>query len=647
MIIILLLLLVISILPAIQSFGLQYNDNDIKIYNKTKDRITILKQIGSVGTYEEYINSREDKSYFIQKISDTLKRTDTPLVIVFVELDLVYELTDELALYNETLGFVGYNSIIYEVSGVEPDDLKDIIKNYWQSGYNVTGAVLIGDLPAEWFHHENDFYGPSEFPCDLFFMDLDGTWTDTDDDKMYDSHTDGSGDTAPEIYVGRIDASNIPGDEITILKKYFAKVYNFWTGNTNQTKYGLTYTDQDWAGYDDFRYDLQYAYQNYEAIWYPNVDKDDYVNNRIPSTYEFIQLSCHSSSEGHVFSNGGWVYNDEIRIAPPQALFYNLFCCSSLRFTDYNCLGYAYILDTDTPSLTVVGSAKTGSMLDFRYFYGPIGNGSSFGTAFRKWFEYEYPYGDESGGYNDISWFYGMTILGDPTIIINSNSPPFGKNFTGSNIGLIGEEYDFCIDVFDSENDDIHCIFDWDDNSDSGWLGPFVSGDTICASHIWNNPGEYLIRFKLKDSSGYESLWSNPTIITIYENTPPEKPTIIGPNRGKPETSYNYSFSSIDAEGLDITEYIVDWDDGSGEVTITGPFGSGEEVIANYSWTSQGRYNIKAKAIGFFGAESNWAEFKVTIPRNKPYVNNFNLVNWLFELFPILEKLLYKISINL
>jgi hypothetical protein len=643
--IILLLLVVISILPAIQSFGLQYND--IKLYSKTNDRIPILKQIGSVGTYEEYINSREDKPYFIQQISDTLKRTDTPLVIVFVELDLVYELTDELALYNETLGFVGYNSIIYEVSGVDAEDLKDIIKNYWQSGYNVTGAVLIGDLPAEWFHHENDFYGPSEFPCDLFFMDLDGTWTDTDDDKMYDSHTEGSGDTAPEIYVGRIDASNIPGDEITILKKYFAKVNNFWTGNTNQTEYGLTYTDQDWAGYVDFRYDLQYAYQNYEAIWYPNVDKDDYVNNRIPSTYEFIQLSCHSSSEGHVFSTGGWVYNDEIRIAPPQALFYNLFCCSSLRFTDYNCLGYAYILDTDTPSLTVVGSAKTGSMLDFRYFYGPIGNGSSFGTAFRKWFEYEYPYGDESGGYNDISWFYGMTILGDPTIIIKKHKPPFGKNFTGPNIGLNGEEYDFCIDAFDSENDDIHCIFDWGDNSDSGWLGPFVSEDTICASHIWNNPGEYLIRFKLKDTSGYESIWSNPIVITIYENTPPEKPTIDGPNRGKPETSYNYSFSSIDPKGLDIAEYIVDWDDGSGEVTISGPFASGEEIISNHSWTAQKKYIIKARAVDVFGAESIWAEFKVTIPRNKSYANNLNLVNWLFELFPILEKLLSIVSIHL
>ena len=633
-------MLTISIFPAIQ--GLILHD-DIMINKQTNDRIPILKQIGPVGTYEDYINSREDEPYFIQKISESLERTDIPLVIVFVEYDLVSELTGELNLYNQTLTNVGYNSVIYQVSGVEPQDLKDIIKTYWQSEFNVTGAVLIGDLPAEWFHHENDFYGPSEFPCDLFLMDLDGNWTDTDDDNMYDLHIDGAGDTAPEIYLGRIDASNMPGNEITILKKYFEKVYNFWSGTTNQTKYGLTYTDQDWAGYPEFRYDLQYAYGNYQAIWYPDVERDDYLNNRIPGAYEFIQLSCHSSYEGHAFTIGGWATSDDIRNAPPQALFYNLFCCSSLRFTESNCLGYAYILDTDTPSLTVVGSAKTGSMLDFRYFYEPIGNGSSFGTAFRKWFEYEYPYGDESGGYNDISWFYGMTILGDPTIIINKNKLLFGSNFTGPDIGLTGGEYNFCLDAFDSDNDNIYCIFDWGDNSDSGWLGPYVSGEKICASHIWEEPGEYLIRFKLKDSSGYESFWSNHIVITIYENTPPEKPIINGPNIGKPETIYEYSFNSIDPEGLDIADYIVNWGDDSGEEKITGPFVSGEEVKANHTWDDKKEYTIKARAKDSLGAESNWSEFVVNIPRFR--TTYYTLFYRFLERFPLLERLLSLIRV--
>ena len=595
--------------------------------------------MGPVGTYEDYINGREEKPYSIQILSESLERTNLPFVFVFIETDLVSDLSDELTLYNDTLRIVGYESVIYQVSGVMPEDLKDIIINHWQGEYNVTGTVLIGDLPTEWFHHENDFYGPSEFPCDLYLMDLDGTWTDTDSDGMYDSHTDGSGDTAPEIYVGRIDASNVPGEEITILKKYFAKVYDFWSGTTYQTDFGLTYTDQDWAGYDSFRYDLEYAYEDLEAIWYPDVDRNDYVNNRIPGTYEFIQLSCHSNSQGHAFTLGGWAYNNDIRNAPPQALFYNLFCCSSLRFTDYNCLGYAYILDTDTPSLTVVGSAKTGSMLDFRYFYEPIGKGSSFGSAFRKWFEYEYPYSDDPGGYNDISWFYGMTILGDPTIIIK-NKPPYGTNITGPENGFTGGEYDFCIDVFDPNGDKIFCIFDWGDNTDSGWLGPYDSGDTICATHIWEEPGEYLIRFKLKDSRGYESIWSDPTVIITIENNPPEKPIITGPKTGKPMSLLTFKVSAEDPEGNDVS-YMVNWGDGH-YIPYQGPYTSGQEVTFSHSWNEGGEYTICVKAKDKFGAKSPQNSLKVTITKSRAVTNPvfFQFLEKLIAQFPLLERLL-------
>ena len=624
--------LVISFFPAIQSLKLEYKNLDIK--NNNEGRIPIFKQIGPVGTYEEYIKSREEKPYFVKKISEPLDRGDTPLIIIFVEDDLVSDLTDEITLYNNTLKNAGFDTIIYQISGVTPQNLKNIIISNIQNGYNVTGTVLVGDLPTEWFHHENDFYGPSEFPCDLFLMDLDGIWSDMDGDNMYDSHTDGMGDTAPEIYVGRIDASNIPGDEIKNLKKYFSKVYNFWSGNTTHTGYGLTYTDQDWANGESFRHDIKYAYEDYEAIWYPDVDRDDYVINRIPSTYEFIQLSCHSSSQGHSFAQGGWASNDEIRDAPPNALFYNLSCCSSLRFTDYNCLGYSYILDTDTPSLSVVGSAKTGSMLDFRFFYEPIGNGSSFGTALRKWFEYEYPYSDDPGGYNDISWFYGMTILGDPTLII-SNQPPYGKNFSGPEFGVIGEEYEFCVDVFDFNSDKINCIFDWGDGTDSGWLGPFDSGDKICASNIWGETGEYLVCFKLKDSKGFETVWSDPIVFNIVEENPPSIPYIEGPKSGKPGITLDYIFNAVDPDGDDL-KFIIDWGDNSTYETEYTQ--SGENITVTHYWTARDTYLIKVKAEDVYGFISPENTFEVIIPRFR--IDNHTFLTLLIERFPILEKII-------
>jgi hypothetical protein len=625
--IILFLFIVLSIFPAIQSLKLQINNSENKSENN--DKIPIFKQIGPVGTYEDYITSREDKPFFIKRITEPVDRTDSSLVIVFVEDDIISDLSDEIALYNVTLKNSGYDTIIYQVSGATPQDLKDTIITLVESGYNVTGTVLIGDLPTEWFHHENDFYGSSEFPCDLYLMDLDGSWLDTDGDEMYDSHTDGKGDTAPEIFVGRIDASNIPGNEINILKKYFSKVYDFWSGATNYTEYGLTYTDQDWANIDYFRHDIQYAYEDYEAVWYPDVDRDDYVLNRIPNTYEFIQLSCHSSSQGHSFAQGGWASNDEIREAPPNALFFNLFCCSSLRFTDYNCLGYSYILDTDTPSLTVVGSAKTGSMLDFRYFYEPIGDGLSFGTAFRKWFEYEYPYSE-----SDISWFYGMTILGDPTLILK-NQPPHGTNFTGPDFGIIGQQYEFCIEVIDPNSDKIYCIFDWGDNTDSEWLGPFDSGDKVCASHSWEEIGEYSLCYKLRDSRGFETGWSDPFIFKIVEDNPPYEPAIEGPNSGKPGITYDYTLNAEDPDG-DELRFIIDWGDNTSDITDYTQ--SGTNITATHYWADKDTYILKVKAEDLYGFIGPEITFEVIIPRTRE--DNHLLLAALIERFPILERIL-------
>ena len=34
--------------------------------------------------------------------------------------------------------------------------------------------MFVGDLPAAWY--ECEIWGHEEFPCDLYYMDLDGSW---------------------------------------------------------------------------------------------------------------------------------------------------------------------------------------------------------------------------------------------------------------------------------------------------------------------------------------------------------------------------------------------------------------------------------------------------------------------------------------
>jgi hypothetical protein len=116
--------------------------------------------------------------------------------------------------------------------------------------------------------------------------------------------------------------------------------------------------------------------------------------------------------EGTVWNN---VLNTQITQADPHAFFYNLFCCSASRFCENGYISGCYLF-TDTWGLEVLGSAKTGSMLYFEDYYCWIQQGECQGEAFRRWFAL---HGEEPGSVMwAMSWFYGMTELGDPTLFM-------------------------------------------------------------------------------------------------------------------------------------------------------------------------------------------------------------------------------------
>lgn len=109
-------------------------------------------------------------------------------------------------------------------------------------------------------------------------------------------------------------------------------------------------------------------------------------------------------------TDGGWVFSDTVQQHDPPVLFYNLFACGPGRFTDENYLAGAYIFNT-TWGLITVASSKSGSMLNFQDFTGPLGQGKNIGTAFREWFDAQAPY-----ELWEREWYYGMVLCGDPTL---------------------------------------------------------------------------------------------------------------------------------------------------------------------------------------------------------------------------------------
>ncbi|UCD14645.1 MAG: PKD domain-containing protein [Thermoplasmatales archaeon] len=98
--------------------------------------------------------------------------------------------------------------------------------------------------------------------------------------------------------------------------------------------------------------------------------------------------------------------------------------------------------------------------------------------------------------------------------IAPNQTPNTPSTPSGPDEGVTDIEYMFTTNTTDYEGDPVYYIFDWGDGTFSDWLGPYESGATANASHIWTHEGDFDIKAKAKDEYG-ESDWSDPHTITI------------------------------------------------------------------------------------------------------------------------------------
>ena len=489
---------------ATPSFGQGANE-DLVDYS----RIPVLRWVGPgrPGTYAEYLAAREKKPLQINalrraKAGVGRRAKSQPRVLVIINSGLLPNVQTNLNRYVGDVEGKGYQVDVYECTYGTAEDLRVFIQGQSQ---DLVGCVFFGDVPCAWYEIENDYGkdGYKSFPCDLFLCDLDGEWYDNETTSpmqpgIYDSHAAGSGDEGPEIFIGRIDASRMTGGtEADIINAYLEKLHNYYMNSLPRTAFALTYTEDDWEPFPHFWTDIADAYPDNQAIIAPDTNRDDYRDNRLASmSYEFIQLACHSSSSGHSFTRGGWLWNSDIRAIPPRALFYNLYACSACRFTDSNCLGASYIFNSSDTSLTTVGSTKTGSMLAFYAFYQPLGRDESMGQALKEWFDTLAPYSE-----TEIWWHFGMTIIGDPlvrtaapaTSTLNVRSGPItGVDVAGDPPGASGlTNYEVVLD----------------ENSQVSLTAPETAseGDTDYEFVRWHLVTDLAAHYPLNEGSGVEA----------------------------------------------------------------------------------------------------------------------------------------------
>ena len=92
-------------------------------------------------------------------------------------------------------------------------------------------------------------------------------------------------------------------------------------------------------------------------------------------------------------------------------------------------------------------------------------------------------------------------------LIRESNDPPGTPNIEGETHGYYGESYDYTFIATDPDGDDIWYFIEWGDESNSGWIGPYDSGEEVIKSHTWDDEGTYNIRAKAKDIFDAEGEW--------------------------------------------------------------------------------------------------------------------------------------------
>jgi len=338
-------------------------------------------------------------------------------LLVLVDQAVYSAIKDSIDQYVLDVGRDGYWATIHVLSGGKPANVRAYIKKF-----NPVGVLMVGAIPAAWYEIDGD-----QFPCDLYYMDLDGTWSDPDGDGRLDDHT---GNVDPEIWVGRIWTPTANGNDATLINNYFARNHKFRVGMLGHACSALAFVDDDWTGFDDCALDELFPQASAITKYTnPTITDADLYKAEVNSLRSWVQLCAHSWTQGHalrVGSTNEYIATPYFRDTnPPNAHFYNLFCCGPGRFTSNDYLAGWYIFDKSgggvNHGLTVVASTKSGSMLFFEDFYDPmgpspywwpIGKNKVIGDAFLDWWKARGPVHEGWERY----WFYGLVLLGDPTL---------------------------------------------------------------------------------------------------------------------------------------------------------------------------------------------------------------------------------------
>jgi len=139
-----------------------------------------------------------------------------------------------------------------------------------------------------------------------------------------------------------------------------------------------------------------------------------------------------------------------------------------------------------------------------------------------------------------------------------NNPPDTPSEPYGETDGYHGISYTYNTSTTDPDGNNIYYLLRWGDGTNSGWIGPYSSGEFGSISHVWESPGIYTIGAKAKDRYGAESNWSSYLMVNM-SNRAPNIPTNPTPSESETGVNVNMdlSWTGGDPDLIDIVTYDV------------------------------------------------------------------------------------------
>ncbi len=424
---------------------------------------------------------------FLGYFSENAMENGKKRILILVENRLTKPLEASIKTYRKDLQNEGYsveiNSNVTDTTSCSV--IRRILKKNYQKDYKLIGSVFIGKISAPLFNTTKDKGDPywHDYLSDFYYMDLDGIWTDSNQDGVNDQHKDTNYDflnsirrefnyndnRTPEIWVSRIRADMLTdlGNEIVLLRKYFRKNHNYRTGKMDLPAHkafvvsaGVKLKKSDWGAFPEKLYkniDRQeftdtlgnslrrflnskdgYEWGVINVFSGPRIHHFSHFNNEIDTklwnTREGRKLIAEYSDKINTSNDVSW--KDIISIQP-KVLFYHLLTSEVGRHDFPNYLGGTYLF-SGYGLVAIAGTQHSGSV-GSKQLYDYIARGNSIGMSWKKALSYLTKISDDK-----ISIFYhpnveerikaGKSIykavlLGDGTLKLPSHYSSIYKQF--------------------------------------------------------------------------------------------------------------------------------------------------------------------------------------------------------------------------